>query len=126
MNRVTKTATILAAGALALGIQASAASAADGADVFNNDCSVCHSTDPGTNKLGPSLAGVVGHKSGSVGDYSYSPAMMKAGLTWDKATLDKYLTDPTKVVPGTKMLFPGVKDDGDRKALIDYLSTLQG
>jgi cytochrome c2 len=51
--------------------------------------------------------------------------MTKAGLTWDKATLDKYLTDPQAMVPGTKMLFPGLKDAGDRKALIDYLATLQ-
>jgi cytochrome c len=126
MNRITKAATILALGTLALSARPGSAAAADGADIFNNTCAVCHSADPGTNKLGPSLAGVVGRKSASLGDYSYSPAMTKAGLTWDAATLDKYLTDPTKVVPGTKMLFPGVKDAGDRKALIDYLATLQG
>ena len=126
MNRITKAATILALGVLGLTSRAGIAAAADGADIFTNNCAVCHSTDPGTNKLGPSLAGVVGRKSASLGDYAYSPAMTKAGLTWDAATLDKYLTDPTKVVPGTKMLFPGVKDAGDRKALIDYLATLQG
>jgi cytochrome c len=125
MNRVTMAATLLIAAA-AFGARAETAAAADGADVFNNNCAVCHSTDPGTNKLGPSLAGVVGRKSASLGDYSYSPAMTKANLTWDKATLDKYLTDPQAMVPGTKMLFPGVKDAGDRKALIDYLATLQG
>ena len=123
MNRVTQAAAILAIAA-AFGAQAKSAAAADGADVFNNNCAVCHSTDPGTNKLGPSLAGIAGRKSASLGDYSYSPAMAKANLTWDKATLDKYLTDPQAMVPGTKMLFPGVKDDGDRKALIDYLGTL--
>lgn len=122
MNGVTKTSAILAVAALALGAQASAAAAADGSDVFDTNCAVCHSTDPGTNKLGPSLAGVVGRKSASLADYSYSPAMMKAGLTWDKATLDKYLTDPQAMVPGTKMLFPGLKDADDRKALIDYLA----
>ncbi|HVA14345.1 MAG TPA: c-type cytochrome [Stellaceae bacterium] len=125
MNGVTKASAILAAAALALGAGAGAAAAADGADIFTNNCAVCHSTDPGTNKLGPSLAGIVGRKSASLDDYSYSPAMTKAGVTWDKATLDKYLTDPQKMVPGTKMLFPGVKDVGDRKALIDYLATLQ-
>jgi cytochrome c2 len=125
MNGVTKAATILAIVTLALGAQVGTA-AADGADLFNDDCSVCHSSDPGTNKLGPSLAGVVGRKSASLGDYSYSPAMTKANLTWDKATLDKYLTDPQQVVPGTKMLFPGLKNDADRKTLIDYLATLQG
>src|SRR5580698_9107729 len=115
MNVVTKASAILAVATLALGAQAGTASAADGSDIFNNNCAVCHSTDPGTNKLGPSLAGIVGRKSASLGDYSYSPAMTKAGLTWDKATLDKYLTDPQKVVPGTKMLFPGITNDADRK-----------
>jgi cytochrome c2 len=119
-------ATILATAMLALGGGIGAARAADGADLFNNNCAVCHATDPGTNKLGPSLAGVVGRKSGSLGDYSYSPAMAKLGATWDKTTLDKYLTDPQAMVPGTKMIFPGVKDANDRKALIDYLATLQG
>lgn len=126
MNRVIRMAAILAVAA-AFGAQAGSAAAADsGEDIFNNNCAVCHSTDPGTNKLGPSLAGIVGRKSASLGDYSYSPAMSKANLTWDKATLDKYLTDPQAMVPGTKMIFPGVKDANDRKALIDYLATLQG
>ncbi len=126
MKGATKTSAILAAAALALGAEASSAAAADGADVFDNNCAVCHSSDPGTNKLGPSLAGIVGRPSASLGDYSYSPAMSKIGVTWDKATLDKYLTDPQKMVPGTKMLFPGLTEDSDRKALIDYLATLQG
>jgi cytochrome c2 len=117
---------IIATAMLGLGSGIGAARAADGADIFNNSCAVCHSTDPGTNKLGPSLAGVVGRKSGSLGDYSYSPAMTKLNATWDTATLDKYLTDPQAMVPGTKMIFPGVKDANDRKALIDYLATLQG
>lgn len=126
MNFVIKASAILAVAALALGTRANVAAAADGADIFTNNCAVCHSTDPGTNKLGPSLAGVVGRKAGSLGDYSYSSAMAKIGVTWDKATLDKYLTDPQAMVPGTKMIFPGVKDANDRKALIDYLATLQG
>jgi cytochrome c len=121
-----KTAAIVAVAAVALGVATRAASAADGADLFNNNCAVCHSTDPGTNKLGPSLAGVVGRKSAALQDYSYSPAMAKLNATWDKATLDKYLADPQAMVPGTKMIFPGVKDEGDRKALIDYLAKLQG
>lgn len=126
MHSVTKTAAILAAASLALGLGTSAARAADGEEVFNNSCAVCHSTDPGTNKLGPSLAGVVGRKSASEQGFSYSPAMAKENVTWDKATLDKYLADPQAMVPGTKMIFPGVKDEADRKALIDYLATLQG
>lgn len=123
----SKTAPVLIAFAmLALSAQPQAAHAASGADVFANNCALCHSPDPGTNKLGPSLAGIVGRKSGSLPDFTYSPAMAKAGLTWDKATLDKYLTDPQATVPGTKMIFLGIKDPGDRSALIDYLATLKG
>ena len=126
MQVVTKTAAFIAAATLALGAGTSAASAADGGEIFANSCAVCHSTDPGANKLGPSLAGIVGRKSASEQAFSYSPAMTKENVTWDKATLDKYLADPQGMVPGTKMIFPGVKDEADRKALIDYLATLQG
>jgi len=126
MSGLTKALAILAAAFVALGAGTSGASAADGGDIFNEHCAVCHSTDPGTNKLGPSLAGVLDRKSASLDDYSYSPAMAKLNVTWDKATLDKYIADPQGMVPGTKMIFPGLRDDADRKALIDYLATLQG
>jgi cytochrome c len=120
-------AAFIAAASLALGAGTSAAAAAaDGSEIFANNCAVCHSTDPGTNKLGPSLASIVGRKSGGEPGFSYSPAMTKLNVTWDKATLDKYIADPQGMVPGTKMIFPGVKDEADRKALIDYLATLQG
>ena len=52
--------------------------------------------------------------------------MRRSGISWTPETLDKYLADPQGMVPGTKMIFPGVKDEADRKALIDYLATLQG
>lgn len=101
------------------------AHAQDGAAVFRRFCFVCHATDPGTNKLGPSLSGIVGRKAGSIADFNYSPAMKNSGLTWDQATLDTYLTEPQKLVPGTKMAFPGVRNGDDRKALIAYLATLK-
>jgi cytochrome c len=102
------------------------AMAADTGDqLFRRYCFICHSTEPGQMKLGPSLAGVVGRESGTLPGYSYSPAMKAAHLTWDEATLDKYLTDPRGVVPGTKMLFVGVKNPDDRKALIAYLKSLK-
>lgn len=126
MNFTRTAPAIVALATLALGIQPQAAHAASGADVFNNNCALCHSPDPGTTKLGPSLAGVVGRKSGTLPGYAYSPAMAKAGLTWDKATLDKYLTDPQATVPGTKMIFLGLKDPADRSAVIDYLASLKG
>ncbi len=124
MKVMTNGPSLLVLAALALGVTVQSAAAASGEDVFSDNCAVCHSPDAGTNKLGPSLFGVVGRKSGSVSDYAYAPAMKTAGLTWDQATLDKYLTDPQGVVPGTKMLFPGLKNADDRKALIQYLATL--
>jgi cytochrome c len=103
----------------------SAARADDGPTVFNDNCAVCHSTEAGVDKLGPSLAGVVGRPSASLKEYPYSDAMQKAGVTWTKIVLDKYLVDPQAMVKGTKMLFPGLKNAKDRKALIDYLATLK-
>jgi cytochrome c len=115
----------LAVGALvALGIVAGSARAqSEGEKDFKKYCSACHTTEPGKNKIGPSLAGVVGRKAGSEPGFQYSEANKKSGLTWDEATLDKYLTDPRKMVPGTKMAFAGVKKDDERKAIIDYLKT---
>lgn len=87
-------------------------------------CAACHSTEPGKNGIGPSLAGVYGAKAGHVGSFDYSEAMEKSGLSWNQGTLDRYLTDPMGVVPGTKMAYPGLKDAAKRKAMIDYLKTL--
>ena len=86
-------------------------------------CAVCHSLEPGKNLVGPSLAGVVGRKAGSEPDYDYSPAMKQSGLVWDPATLDSYLADPQKVVPGNKMPFPGLKTDQDRADVIALFSS---
>lgn len=114
-----------ALGLLAVTSSARIARADDGPTVFNDNCAVCHATEPGVDKLGPSLAGVVGRPSASLKEYPYSDAMQKAGVTWTKLVLDKYLTDPQAMVKGTKMLFPGLKNTKDRKALIDYLATLK-
>src|SRR5690348_10041552 len=115
----------LTAGLLIAMAAAPSAHADDGPTVFNDNCAVCHSTEPGVNKLGPSLAGVVGRPSAHLQDYPYSVAMQHAGVTWTKLVLDKYLTNPQAMVKGTKMLFVGLKDGKDRKALIDYLATLK-
>ena len=58
-------------------------------------------------------------------DYTYSDALKKSGITWDEAALDKWLQGPSKDVPGTKMIFAGVKDETDRANLIAYLKTLK-
>jgi cytochrome c len=102
---------------------ASAARAQDaGEAVFKRYCAVCHTVEAGKNKIGPSLAGIVGRKSGSVPGFNYTDANKNSGVTWDEKNLDTYLTDPKKFIPGTKMLFAGVKSDDDRKALIAYLA----
>lgn len=102
---------------------AAAAAPADPPQAFVQ-CSVCHSTKPDDNGIGPSLAGIYGTKAAEVPGFKFSPAMKESGLTWDEATLDTYLKDPRKVVPGTIMGFGGVKDDAKRKAIIEYLKTL--
>ena len=92
-----------------------------GEAVFKKSCAICHTLEAGKNKIGPSLAGVVGRKAGSVAGFAYSAANKDSGDIWDEQTLDAYLTAPQKFMPGTKMVFVGLKDPGDRKALIEYL-----
>lgn len=102
-----------------------AAAAPAGPPQAFTQCSVCHKVEAGKNGIGPSLAGVFGAKSGHLGDsFKYSPAMLGAGLTWNQATLDRYLKDPKSVVPGTIMSFGGVKDDAKRAEIIAYLRSL--
>jgi len=95
-----------------------------GQAVFKSQCSTCHSPIQGKNAVGPSLFGVVGRKSGQIEGFRYSAANKGANLTWDVATLDKYLTSPKAVVPGTIMTYAGVKDDTKRADVIAFLSTL--
>src|SRR5215210_1624129 len=85
-------------------------------------CQACHSLESGKNTVGPSLAGIVGKKAASDPNYNYSPALRSANLTWDAQTLDAYLLDPQKTVPGNKMPFPGLKTENERKTLLAYLA----
>jgi len=102
-----------------------AADPAAGKSVFQSTCGICHSVQPGANKIGPTLFGVVGRKTGSVPGYTYSPQNLAANLTWDPATLDKYLEAPRATIPGTKMTYAGLKDPAKRADLIAYLETLK-
>lgn len=94
---------------------------AEGRQVFRK-CQACHSLDAGKNGVGPSLARIVGEKAGDAPGYNFSPAMKASNLVWDAATLDAYLTDPQKVVPGNKMPFPGLKTERERNAVIALLT----
>lgn len=104
---------------------AATTAAADAKPVAFAQCATCHSVEPGKHGVGPSLAGIVGHKAGAAAGYSYSDANKNSGLTWDEATLDTYLTNPMKVVPGTKMTYAGMPDAAKRKEVIEYLKTLK-
>jgi len=103
------------------GVAAAGSDVVAGKLVFRK-CQACHSLEPGKNGLGPSLAGIVGKKASSASGYNYSPAMKGSNLTWDAATLDTYLSDPQKTVPGNKMPFPGLKTENERKTVIAYLA----
>jgi cytochrome c len=101
-----------------------AATAADAPAAFNQ-CKACHKVEAGKHGVGPSLFGVFGAKAGHAEGYKYSDAHLKSGLTWDEATLSKYLADPKGTVPGNKMAFAGLKKPEDVKAVIDYLKTVK-
>ena len=73
------------------------------------------------NSVGPVLNGVVGRAAGTYPGYRYSSAMKKSGLTWDESTLTQYLRGPDKVVPGTKMAYPGIANDAELANVIAYL-----
>ena len=97
---------------------------AAGQRVFGTHCAACHATEAGQNKIGPSLAGIVGSKSGTVPGFDFSTAMKNADITWDEANLDKYLANPTGFVHGTKM-FVNLPSESDRQNVIAYLETLK-
>ncbi|MEK9751983.1 MAG: cytochrome c family protein [Rhodospirillaceae bacterium] len=113
---------IIFAAAVALSTGAAqAADAAKGEKAFAK-CKACHTIDKGgKHRVGPNLHGVAGRKAGTVAGYKFSKGMMGSGLTWDDATLDKYLEKPKDVVPKTKMAFAGVKKADERADLIAFL-----
>lgn len=97
-------------------------SAADrGADTFRQ-CAACHSLGTGTHLTGPSLAGLLGRKAGTAKGFGrYSEALRHSGLTWDEKTLDKWVANPTELVPGTSMRIQGITDKTARQDLIEFL-----
>ena len=100
-----------------------AADAKKGKKVYKK-CKACHSINKGgKNKVGPNLYGIVGRKAAQVKGFKYSKALKNSGLTWDDATLDKFLKKPKKLVKKTKMAFGGIKKDSQRADLIAYLKS---
>ena len=108
---------------LGLAQAAHAQDAAAGEKTFKK-CFPCHSIGPGAkNKVGPELNGIDGRHSGTAPGYHYSQANIKSGITWNKDEFLKYINDPRGVIKGTKMMFPGIKNETEAKNLWAYLSS---
>jgi cytochrome c len=129
MNSTTLVKRLAAGGLVAVSIAATTLAAmgtaltgdpAHGKELYQG-CQACHSVDE--NDLGPRHRGVVGRRAGSVADYTYSAALKDSGLTWDEANLDRWLTNPSALVPGTKMFFK-IDDPQARADIIAYLKEL--
>jgi len=89
-------------------------------------CQACHAVQPGAAALvGPDLYGVYGRKAGTLAGYTYSAALKASGITWTDANLDRWLTDPSALVPGTKMAFVGIPTPALRADVIAYLASLK-
>jgi cytochrome c2 len=98
-----------------------AADVEKGKAVFEQ-CAACHSLDGSGDYDGPTLKDVVGRKAGSLEDYRYSAAMKRSDVVWDAATLDRYIADPQEFIPGNRMAFAGIAEEGERDDLIAFLT----
>ena len=116
--------TILAMAVLAVAALAQTAQAQDvaaGEQSFKK-CFPCHSIGEGAkNKVGPELNGIDGRHSGSAPGYNYSDANKNSGIVWNEATFKEYIKDPRAKIPGTKMIFPGIKNEKEVDNLWAYL-----
>jgi cytochrome c len=93
---------------------------ANGADVFKK-CQQCHTLEPGKNKVGPTLHGIIGRTAGTVEGYNYSTANKNSGIVWTEQKMFEYLENPRKTIPGTKMAFVGLPKIQDRVDVIAYI-----
>jgi cytochrome c len=111
--------------ALAASFAASAASAdiQKGKELYGR-CLACHALE--YDRVGPRHCGLLGRKAGSVPGFAYSDAMKRSKIVWNEKTLDRFIADPMKTVPGTTMTYAGVSDPGERADLIAYLKTCPG
>ena len=117
-----KTLNVTAALIIASSVSSVAQDAQKGMAVFNV-CLACHAIGPGAqNKIGPELNGLDGRKAGTVPNFAYSDANKNSGIVWNEATFEEYIKNPAAKVPGTKMIFPGIKNDQQVKDLWAYVS----
>ena len=123
MNLRTLVLAAVATGAMLPG-GADAVDVKKGKNVFRK-CVACHSIKKGArHKIGPNLFGIVDSPSGNALGYTYSKAMKTANLTWDEATLERFIKNPKKLIKKTKMSFAGIRSNEQRANLIAYLKTL--
>jgi cytochrome c len=85
------------------------------------ECAACHKLEAGANEVGPSLHGIFSRKAGELGDFRYSPAMKRSGVSWTPEALDKYIADPQAFIPANRMPYAGMSNAADRADLIAYL-----
>jgi cytochrome c len=119
---------LVLAGLLAIADSASAdAQDADAGERAFAQCRACHQVgENARNTVGPHLNGLIGRKAGTAEGYNYSAANKSSGLTWDEATFAEYIRDPRAKIPGTKMIYAGVKDDKRVQDLTGYLKQFDG
>lgn len=85
-------------------------------------CRACHELKADQpHKVGPNLHAMIGRKAGTVDGFTFSPALAKSGITWDTASLDKWIERPSALVPGNMMAFAGIANPADRAAIIKYI-----
>lgn len=120
--RVVAIAITITAAAASSNTRAQAGPADEGKASFE-PCSACHTID-GSDGAGPTLQGIAGRKAASVAGFRYSRALRNSNITWNAASLDAFLADPQKAVPGTVMPYSGLADVRRRTALVAYLLTL--
>jgi cytochrome c len=114
---------VIAAVVLAASTGATLAQDVEAGESSFKKCLPCHDIgDDARNKVGPVLNGLAGRKSGTVEGFSYSDANKNSGLTWDEATFEDYIKDPRAKIPGTKMIFPGIKNEKEAENLWTYIS----
>jgi len=98
---------------------------AEGKAVFQR-CAICHKVEKGaTGGLGPNLFGVVGRKAATQPGFEYSAPLKAANITWTNDKLEQWIAGPAKMVPGTKMAFPGITSKGQVREVVAYLNTLK-
>jgi cytochrome c len=126
MRRLTGCALAVLALLGALGpMLAWAGDAASGERLFRTQCASCHSTEPGRNMIGPSLAGVYGRAYGTAPGFRYSAASRGAAVVWDEESLDKYIANPRSVLPQAAMAYPGLRNAGQRADILAYLQQVK-